>query len=387
MKLALVRQRYNPYGGAERFVERAVSALADLGVSVTVVARDWTAAPSADMTLLSCNPFYFGRRWRDRSFAQAVCHTLSRQSFDLVQSHERLSCCDVYRAGDGVHAQWLANRARLRSDWQAALLAYSPYHRALLQAEREMYASPRLRAVICNSRMVAEEVAHWYQVPQHKLRLIYNGIDLQSFHPGLCQQHAQSIRAAHAIPAQAPLLLFVGAGFERKGVARLLQALALLQTSASVATDRAPRLVVVGADKSLPAMQRLTQRLGLAARVLFTGGLPDVRPWYGAADCLVLPTLYDPFPNAALEALASGVPVITSRQCGAAELLMQAAAAGEPCGAVCDALDVPALAALMDQPREHWLAQRAAARHLAEGYGLPAMAAQLAALYRELLGR
>jgi UDP-glucose:(heptosyl)LPS alpha-1,3-glucosyltransferase len=387
MKLALVRQRYNPYGGAERFVERAVSALADLGVSVTVVARDWTATPSADMTLLRCNPFYFGRRWRDRSFAQAVCHTLSRQSFDLVQSHERLSCCDVYRAGDGVHAQWLANRARLRSDWQAPLLVYSPYHRALLQAEREMFASPRLRAVICNSRMVAEEIAHWYQVPQHKLRLIYNGIDLQSFHPGLRQQHAQSIRAAHAIPAQAPLLLFVGAGFERKGVPRLLQALALLQSSAGVATDQVPRLVVVGADKSLPAMQRLTQQLGLAARVLFTGGLPDVRPWYGAADCLVLPTLYDPFPNAALEALACGVPVITSRQCGAAELLMQAAAAGEPCGAVCDAMDVPALAALMDQPREHWLAQRAAARRLAEGYGLPEMAAQLAALYRELLGR
>ena len=387
MKLALVRQRYNPYGGAERFVERAVSALADLGVSVTVVARDWTAAPSANMTLLRCNPFYFGRRWRDRSFAQAVCHTLSRQSFDLVQSHERLSCCDVYRAGDGVHAQWLANRARLRSDWQAALLAYSPYHRALLQAEREMFASPRLRAVICNSRMVAEEIAHWYQVPQHKLRLIYNGIDLQSFHPGLRQQHAQSIRAAHAIPAQAPLLLFVGAGFERKGVARLLQALALLQSSASVAADQAPRLVVVGADKSLPAMQRLAQQLGLAARVLFTGGLPDVRPWYGAADCLVLPTLYDPFPNAARAALACGVPGITTRQGGAAELLMQAAAAGEPCGAVCDALDVPALAALMDQPREHWLAQGAAARRLAEGYGLPAMAAQLAALYRELLGR
>ena len=109
MKLALVRQRYNPYGGAERFVERAVSALADLGVSVTVVARDWTAAPAAEMALLRCDPFYLGRRWRDRSFAQAVCHTLSRQSFDLVQSHERLSCCDVYRAGDGVHAQWLAD--------------------------------------------------------------------------------------------------------------------------------------------------------------------------------------------------------------------------------------------------------------------------------------
>ena len=157
--------------------------------------------------------------------------------------------------------------------------------------------------------------------------------------------------------------------------------------SAKVAADHAPRLVVVGADKALPAMQRLAQQRGLAARVLFTGGLQDVRPWYGAADCLVLPTLYDPFPNAALEALACGVPVITSHQCGAAELLIQAAAAGTPCGAVCDALDVPALAALMDRPREHWLAQRAAARHLAEGYGLPAMAAQLAALYRELLGR
>jgi UDP-glucose:(heptosyl)LPS alpha-1,3-glucosyltransferase len=120
---------------------------------------------------------------------------------------------------------------------------------------------------------------------------------------------------------------------------------------------------------------------GVAERVHFAGGQDDVKPWYGAADCFVLATLYDPFPNAALEALASGLPAIVSRQCGAAELVKEGAT-----GRVVDPLDVDALAHAMDDMagratddmRED---ARASVTHL----GLDAMGERMVALYRALL--
>src|SRR5512147_1218730 len=103
-RVALVRQRYAHDGGAERFVSRALEALRSRDVRLTLVTREWRGGEGFDV--LTCNPFYLGRLWRDWSFARAVCRRLEAESFDLVQSHERLACCDVYRAGDGVHREW-----------------------------------------------------------------------------------------------------------------------------------------------------------------------------------------------------------------------------------------------------------------------------------------
>ena len=125
-------------------------------------------------------------------------------------------------------------------------------------------------------------------------------------------------------------------------------------------------------------MRWLAAKLGLARRVHFLGGQQDVRPLYGVADCFALPTLYDPMPNAALEALACGLPVVTTTTSGAAELIP---AGG---GAVVDALDVAGLARELDGilgPLADPLAIRASVEHL----GLDAMAARLTTLYGGLL--
>ena len=378
MKIALIRQRYNPFGGAERFVERALAALAHEGAEVTLITRNWDGAPHEGFRQITCNPGYSrllgGRAARDRSFAQAAQAEMARGEYDITQSHERIPGCMIFRAGDGVHAAWLQHRARILGPLQRQAQRLSPYHRYVIAAEKAMFGDPALRAVICNSQMVADEISRFYGVDRNKLQVIYNGVDTAVFHPGLSAEWRAATRQTLAIPAAAPLLLFVGSGFERKGVPQLLRAMA--QTK-----NRASHLVIVGADRKLKAMRVLADQLGLAGRTHFTGPLKDVKPWYGAADGFVLPTLYDPCPNAALEALASGLPIVTSTTCGAQEWVRP----GEN-GWVLDAIDEVALAKRLDDLAA--LAGNAEARQAArarvEPLTLTAMADRLLALYRTL---
>jgi len=369
MHVALVRQRYSAHGGAERFIERARGALSAQGVAVTVLAREWTGDPG---TVVRCDPFHVGRVWRDWSFARAVCREVTHRPFDLVQSHERIACCDIYRAGDGVHAQWLHNRRAALGAFGRLGLALNPYHRYTLAAERRLFESPRLRAVICNSHMVKNEIQARFG-PAKKIYVIYNGVDLQSFHPRLREAHRARARAELGIPDGSMTFVFVGGGFERKGMFRLLSAFRR-------GADARAHLIVVGADKAEARAKSLARDLGIGDRVHFLGARDDVRPWYGAADAFVLPTLYDPFPNAALEAMACGLPVIVTFQCGAAELINEGAN-----GMICDALDAAALAAFLgrlDPERAREMGVRA--RETAARFGLDAMAQKLVALYRDL---
>src|SRR6267143_5051506 len=360
MRVALVRQRYSADGGAERFIERALAALGKQGVTVTVLAREWIGDPRS---VVRCDPFHVGRVWRDWSFARAVCREVARRPFDLVQSHERIACCDIYRAGDGVHAQWLHNRGAALGALGRLGLALNPYHRYTLAAERRLFESPRLRAVICNSRMVRDEIRAHFGTPEAKLHVIYNGVDLQSFHPRLREAYRSTMRQKLGIPQYVPVHLHVGSGFERKGVFRLIEALA---------RSRQPdaHLVIVGRDKAQARAERLASSRRIASRVHFAGVQEDTGPWYGAADAFVLPTLYDPFPNAALEAMACGLPVITTPQCGAAELIEEGAN-----GMTCDALDAASLAGFLgrlDPARARDMGMRA--RETAARFGLDAMA-------------
>src|SRR2546422_6127873 len=125
MHVALVRQRYSAHGGAERFIERARGALGAQGVAVTVLAREWTGDPG---TVVRCDPFHVGRVWRDWRFARAVCREGPRRAVNLLESHERISRCDIYRASDGVHAQWLHNRRAVLVAPRRIRLALNPYH-------------------------------------------------------------------------------------------------------------------------------------------------------------------------------------------------------------------------------------------------------------------
>jgi len=374
VRLALIRQRYNPFGGAERFIERAIAALEREGTEVTLITRAWKKE-NARRTLI-VDPPYSGNLWRDASFSGGVRRLLLREKFDLVQSHERIPGCDVYRAGDGVHRQWLAYRMESAPALERLGVRLNPYHRYVCAAERSMFESPALRAVICNSKMVAAEIRKHFSVAPEKLHVIYNGVDLEYFHPA----HRRAIRAAarkeFGCMEDDTVFSFVGSGFARKGLGAAIDALA--------ATGRRNlRLVVAGQDRATAKFVARAGHASVADRVVFLGGREDVRSVYAGSDCFILPTRYDPFPNAALEALAMGLPVIVSNQCGAAELVSPGST-----GWICEPDSVASLARLMAEMADtNKSAMGDAARNTAESFGVEKMANQMIDLYATLLGR
>jgi len=374
MKLAIIRQRYTPFGGAERFIERALAALGPEGMDITVIAQEWPADAQSDYRRLLLNPFHIGRTWRNRAFARAACKAVAAGGFDLVQSHERLTCCDIFRAGDGVHREWLEQRARRRGTLARLSGQLSLFHRQVLAAEKAMYESPRLKAVVCNSHMVKEEIARHFGLEEARLHVIPNGIDITRFHPGLREEHRLSMRQSLGVSEEETLFLSVGSGFERKGVDLLLDLWPDMPASAE--------LIVVGNDRHLKNYRERARRSG--GRVRFVGPQQDVRPWLGSADVFVLPTLYDPFPNAALEALACGLPVLTSDKSGVAEII-EAGVNGE----VRDALDrdgwLRILRAWIDPARSAAAAE--SAREAAMPLTLDAMQSRYRDLYSGLMPR
>ncbi len=376
VRVAIVRQRYNPYGGAERFIERALPALERAGAAVTLIARradGWGAR-----SVLGVDPPYLGNAWRDASFARAARAAWEAGRFDLVQSHERIAGCDLYRAGDGVHAEWLDIRRAVGAAAERLGIALNPHHRYACAAERRMFEHPRLRGVICNSNMVREEIGRRFRLAPQKLHVIYNGVDLEHFHPRRRAALRAQARAGLGVAEGETLFVFVGSGFARKGLDAAIGALA--------GCGKAPyRLVVAGADRHAARFEALAAAAGLGERVRLLGGVDDVRPLYAAADCFMLPTRYDPFPNSFLEALAMGLPAIVGRRSGAAETVRHAEN-----GWICEPGDTAGLAQLMHAAAEvaadagRGAALRAAARTTAERYGIDAMARDLTQLYANL---
>jgi len=366
LRIAMVRQRYSAYGGAERFVARALPALERAGAEVTLIARSesgWGAR-----NVLRVDPPYAGRLWRDWSFARGARAAWRREAFDVVQSHERIPGCDLYRAGDGVHRRWLELRRATAGLLERLGMALNPYHRYVCNAEKRMFEHPRLRAVVCNSRMVKDEIQSRFRVAPEKLHVIYNGVDLAHFDPRSRDAARGAMRAELGCRPRDTLFLLVGSGFARKGLDAAIDALA-------ATANESLWLLVVGKDAEQ------ARAAGVGARVRFLGAREDVRPIYAAADCFLLPSRYDPFPNTVLEAFAMGLPAIVSSRTGAAEIIE----AGVN-GWVCEADDAPGIARLMLAADAAVRTERPgqSARATAERFGIDRMATRLTDLYSAL---
>lgn len=301
MRLALVRRRYDACGGAELYLVRLIEALAATGQRPEIVTESWPEPPPG--VRLHRVTVTGDRTKRLQQFLRGAEQVIEREQFDCVISLERGVRADVYRAGDGVHAAWIANWRRWGRWWKRLLAGRGAFHSALLRADICSFDPSRTRRVIVNSEMVRGQVRARFRFPDDRLHLVRNGIELELFRGG----DRRHFRERWAVPQDACLLLFAGSGWERKGLAWTRHALARLPS------DRF--ILVVAGRGHVPWRRRRNE--------LYVGPLPrpDMPHALAAADVFVFPTLYDPSSNACIEALAAGRPVITTSQNGAAELI------------------------------------------------------------------
>lgn len=369
MKLAIIRRRYARFGGAERFIENATRELNRAGVEVSVISQSWSG-PEDGFRHIAVPDSGGSRSRRLAQFQRDVALVVAAGDFNLVQTHERLLTADLFRAGDGVHAAWVARQAAERGTLRGTLMRLDPMHQLVIETERKM-ARETTMLFVANSAMVAQEIADWLGVPETRIRLIENGVDLALFHPAAAETRAAA-RGRFGLDADVPVVAFVGSGFERKGVVQLVEALALPEC-------RDIHALIAGHDRSLDKVRKRVKALGLDSRVHLLGGDEEPLAVYHAADLFALPSLYDPMPNAALEALACGLPVLVTADTGIAEPVRET-------GAGVVATRAPehiahGLCTMLAQRSE--MAEAASA--LAPRFDLAAATAQWLALYRELL--
>jgi len=280
-RIALLRRRFSPTGGAERYLLRLASGLATQGHHLTLYCEDWTPRE---------NPFQEVKRVESNDpigFARRIGNLPLRDRHDIVFSLERVPTCDLYRAGDGVHADWLGYRNAFHPVLGPIRTALRRKNHEVCELESRVFAPHGARHVICNSRFVADQITQRFDYPPSRITIIPNGVPYNQFSTGdrTLGRHALKLAPTDYV------ILLVGAGAERKGHAIAREAVKRLKH---------PRAKLVIVDSPPPV------------------AMPHV---YAAADVFLLPTLYDPFANVTLEALAAGLPVITSAQNGAAEIM------------------------------------------------------------------
>lgn len=321
MRVALVFKRWSDSGGSERQVTLLVRELLARGDEVHLFCEQVRGATPAALVVHRLSPLPLGRTLRMLRFSRWAARQIARHErahgpFDVQQAFGRTVGQQVYRLGGGCHRSYLELAHALdRPRWLRALLARHPYQvlKARLE-ERALEPAPG-RRIIVNSEMTRRDLGFRYGLAPASIHVLRNGVDLARFRPAAGDERGQ-LRAELGLAADAEVALFLGTGFSRKGLQPTLRAVARL-----AAERPALVLLVAGRTRRARAWSRLARQLGIDRRVVFLGARSDPERLYRAADVFVLPAAYDPAANATLEALASGLPVVTSQTNGAGEVL------------------------------------------------------------------
>lgn len=360
MKVLIVSRPFVFHGGVERATDGFVRALVEHGHDVHLLSPPGQAPlPGVTLHRLPLPPL--PRTARLLALVALARAFLARGAWDVTQSHERTLGQAVYRAGEGCHRAYLAT---VGGGHGRGL-----FHRVVLGLERRVLrTTPRTVAI---ARRGKTEIERLYGLDTSRVSVVYNGVDLARFHPAHRPRLAAAARREAGVVAGTQVALFVGSGFERKGLATAIEGVARVRRPVS--------LLVLGRDD--PGRYRAhAERLGLGDRVRWLGARPDIERWYAVADVVVLPTRYEPFGNVHLEALASGVPVVTSCVAGGAEVVTEGVS-----GAVVDPADAGAVAGGLDRvlavPRANI---EAAAREAAEPFSYAAQVAGFQQVWRGL---
>ena len=314
MRVGLVLDRFDPrQGGVEQWTHQFACGLLAAGHEVHVVAAHFSA-DQANMGIHAHQvPSYRSRLAR----ASSAEKTLKELRLDVIHDMGVGWYCDVFHPHGGSRVAAFEQNLLLAPAW------LRPWKRRVARVLRRYREFDKLltrqyaddgRIVLALSGMVEQDLTRFHGVQPNRMRRIYNGVDTERFSPRHRRQYRDDVRRQLGLRDEV-LFLIVAHNYRLKGVPTLLEALARL-----TAAKHPVHVAIVGGKRFAP-YQRLARRLGAGNAVSFIGTVDDPVPYYAAADVYVQPTFYDPCSLVVLEALASGLPPITTRYNGVAELM------------------------------------------------------------------
>jgi UDP-glucose:(heptosyl)LPS alpha-1,3-glucosyltransferase len=321
MNIALCYENVLPArGGCETYIADLARRLVADGHEVHLYTCRWDAAalpPSLHYHALPppAGPRFL-RPWR---FGRACARALRHAAHDVSLGFDKTWDQDVLYPQGGLHAASAAHNLRkyagpITRRLAALVKVFDLAHWSFTLLERRQYLGPRRPLIVVNSRMVREHFQRFLGVPPDAVRVVPSAIDSDRFPEHDRPRRRVEWRERWGLRPEETVGLLAAMNYRLKGLEPLLHAVRLLPAEVPF------RLLVLGNPRT-GAYERLARRLGIVERVCFAGHCADMRNGYFAADFLVHPTFYDPCSLVVLEALTCGLPIITTRYNGAAELL------------------------------------------------------------------
>lgn len=314
MQIAFCIFKYFPYGGIQRDLMKMGRECRARGMSVRIYAIRWLAEPPEAMELCTVGVQALSRHRLYERFARRVREDLEQRPVDLVVGMNKMPGLDVYYAGDSCYRE----KARTQRSFFYRLL---PRYRSFLRAEQAVFTAAAGTQILTISDVQTPVFQRHYGTPPGRFHALPPGIERDRAAPPERQAVRCGLRRKLGLAEADRLLLFVGSGFVKKGLSRVLRGVRALPPEL---LDRT-WLYVLGQDKS-SGFARMARRLGVAPRVRFLGGRSDVPDFLLAGDGLVLPALDENAGMVILEAMIAGLPALVTKNCGYAPYLEDAEA-------------------------------------------------------------
>jgi len=323
MKIAFICRHYNKTGGISRHVAEIAERFAKNN-EVHVFTASWQDVGNPEVVFHKIPILTFGflKKWKKYawnnvfevgSFMLNSSSRINYHNFDIVHSQgDYIGEFDIYTA-HSCHRAWLdiIRNRELNLIEKAKKSYFNPLHLLVLQIEE--HSVKRAKKIISVSLAVKREIVKYYHIPEEKISVIPNGVDIEKFNPENKKIFRKKIRDKHDIKEEDIVLIFPAHEFKRKGLFQIIEAFKILKKDNL-------HLLVIGRDDPAPFF-KLVCNSGLKNKIIFTGEITGIEMYYAASDILIFPTSYEPFGLVILEAMASGIPVIVSQEAGAAELI------------------------------------------------------------------
>jgi len=323
LRIAILLDKFLPSRGGERYFSFLAEELAHRGHDVHLFASKVEEDRERPYQVHLVPVLKFPRSLRMISYMLFSARLVRGYGFDVVHGLGQSLASNVLNPHGGVERAYLKQEfASISSRWyywyRASRRYLSVRHYLELWMQRRLYTEGHVRRVIAISKMVKRDIISYFGFPAEKIAVVFNAVDLNRFHPLVRERYRDVKRRELGIDEHAIVLLFAGNNYRLKGLEPLLQAIAILKKRSP---DVQLRLIVLGRGQ-IRRYRHKAIRLGVADMVLFLGSAKSMEPYYGASDIYVHPTFYDSCSLTVLEALATGLPAVTTRFNGASDAIL-----------------------------------------------------------------